>query len=184
MRGAIGGPVPRRWFNHQTLMSSTRETSCTRNMIPTVTNSQWLQRAPQEPVNLGTPLAALRRTPSGPSGISQWSRATCRNTGITSRMNALAAAASRLRYVAECSKLSLREVAGPSKGVEQHCVSNLWFARLAPGRAPVLYMEPSAKVSSSWARRRLLATSEAKRNPIRAEASLVKSLTSSQLPRG
>ena len=34
---------------------------------PTVTNSQWLQRAPQEPVNFGTPnppFAVLRRTPS------------------------------------------------------------------------------------------------------------------------
>lgn len=44
-------------------------------------------------------------------------------------MNALVAAATWLRYVAECSELSPRELAGPSKGVQQHTASSIYGSR-------------------------------------------------------
>lgn len=155
-RRGCRGPVPRRWFNHQTLTSTTGKTFCTRNMIQQSQTHNGCSVHRRSRSTLEPPLRCAETNPIRSIRHSQWPQATCRNTGITTRMNALAAAAaSWLRYVAECSELSLREVAGPSKGVEQHCVCNLWFARLAPGRAPALYMEPSAKVSSPWARRHM-----------------------------
>lgn len=77
------------------------------------------------------------------------------------------AAASGLRYVAECSKLSLREVTGPSKGVEQHGVSNLWFARQAELQSCTWNQAPKSLALGHD--ESALAMSEAKRNPIRRD---------------